>query len=610
MKSSKYLLKAAVFCTIITTGSLYAAEASASRRAEGDSGDREVVIEDSHNPAVQTHSQLKESTRFLEGVAMIEAGKLKEAEKYIPQAWVEKYASLIQNSKPGPLLPGKWGFSRAQNNKVLLFIRNWPAGHSIQLPNTEHAIHQKSAKSLSGGTIRLSWAIALEIFMNPAERDPVATVIEYNVSGDAEKAHKVHVPDWTDPSLNASPEAVKQWQEMRFGLFIHLSPCVINGQGISWTRKGSRMGRLRQGGAGVDGTYKGDPEYDQLYKQFNPQNYDANEWVLMAKNAGMKYLVMTTKHHDGFSLFDSKVSDYDIMATPYGKDMIAQLADACHKHGIKLGLYYSPRDWYHKDYGRESTHEKYIEFYLEQLRELATNYGKVDIIWFDAFDSPQYLWGDTAEKSVRMMYELQPNIVLNDRSGLRGDYDTPEQRIGIFERNRPWETCTTIGSGWAWNKNTAKTTKSLRSLVHYLLNTAGRDGNLLLGLGPRADGTFEPVQAARLMEVGEWLKKYGHTIYGTRGGPILPSKGFVSTCKENKIYLHLMNSQQSILLPDLGCNVLSAKCLIGGKVNLEMQGDKYNVTLEGAPEDPIDLIIELELDANAETIMPMELSNP
>jgi len=367
------------------------------------------------------------------------------------------------------------------------------------------------------------------------------------------------------------------------------------------------MGRLRYSGSGVNGTYKADPEYDALYKQFNPAGFDADAWAKMAKDAGMKYIVLITKHHDGFCMFDSKVTEYDIMATPYGKDIAGELAAACRRHGLKLGFYYSPRDWYHPDFGRESTHEKYNAFYLEQLRELATNYGPVDILWYDCLDSPQYLWGDVPEQSVRMLRKLQPDILLNDRGGLRGDFDTPEQRIGAFEPERPWETCATIGSGWSWNAKTAERTKSLRTCLHLLINTAGRDGNLLLNLGPRADGTFEPVQAQRLAEMGDWMSKYGHTIHGTRGGPLLPASGFASTCKGNKIYLHLMKSQTGLVLPDLGCEVLRANILNGGRAVMKKQEDYWKLTLEEAPDKEIDLIVELELDSDAETITPRKM---
>ena len=578
-------------------------------KAKGDSGDAIIQMADDASNSVQKSTVAwKDSETFLNAIKLIESGQQEEAAQYISPLWVEKHAELIVNSKPGPLLSGQWGFSRAKRDKVYLFIRNWQPGHLMQLPNTELAITKDSCRSLTGGKVKLKWAIGTEIFMDRSERDPVATVIEYTVEGDAEKLHKVSVPDWRDQELNAPGEAVKAWREMRFGLFVHWGPCSVAGTEIGWSRRGSKMGRLRYYGSGVNGVYKADPVYDNLYKQFNPINFDGDAWAKMAKDAGIKYIVMIIKHHDGFCMYDSKVTDYDIMATPYGKDITKELAAACHRQGLKLGFYYSPRDWYHTDFGREATQDKYNEFYLEQLRELATNYGKVDIFWYDCLDSPQYLWKDVPEQSTRMLRRLQPGIILNDRGGLRGDFDTPEQSIGAFERERPWETCATIGSGWSWNAKTSEGTKSLRQCLHMLINTAGRDGNLLLNVAPRADGTFEPVQAKRLAGIGQWMKKYGHTIYGTRGGPILPSKGFVSTCKGDKVYLHLMNSQQSLLLPDLGCKVLSANCLNGGKAVLEMQEDCHKLTLEEAPEDEIDLIVELELDADTEAITPRELS--
>jgi len=290
---------------------------------------------------------------------LIESGNEEEAAQYFDVKWVERFTPLIKESVPGPLLPGDWGFSRAKKNKVYLFIRNWQPGHLMQFPNTEMPILNKTCRALTGGKVSIKWAIGVEIFMDRSQHDFVTTVIEYEVKGNAEEMHKVAVPDWRDPTLNADKDAIEAWRKLKFGLFVHWGPCSVAGTEIGWSRKGSKMGRLRYGGSGVNGKYKDDPVYDQLYQKFYNEHFDAEKWALLAKEAGMTYMVPIIKHHDGFCMYDSKVMDYDVMSTPYGKDTAKQLAEACHKHGLKLGWYYSPRDWYDRNFGQEVTHDTY-----------------------------------------------------------------------------------------------------------------------------------------------------------------------------------------------------------------------------------------------------------
>ncbi len=537
----------------------------------------------------------KDPAPVQEALTLVEAGRTEEAGKVLDPGWVGRFAPLIRSTRPGPLLPGPWGFSRAAGDKVYLFIRNWQPGYLMQFPNTELPLVKNSWRSLSGGKVKIRWATGVQVFMDRSERDPVCTVIEYQVKGNAEKMHKVKVPDWRDPALNAPPAAIRAWRKLKFGMFLHWGPCSVAGREIGWSRRGSKMGRIRYGGSGVDGTYKKDPVYDSLYRKFDPVKFDATAWVKLAKAAGMKYMVLIAKHHDGFCMFDSKVTDYHLMSTPYHKDIAGLLAKACHRLGMKIGWYYSPRDWYHPDFGRTKTHRRYCKYYLEQLKELCSNYGRVDILWFDCLDSPQYLWGDTPQKSVRLVRRLQPDIVINDRAGLRGDFDTPEGRIGRFERERPWETCATISSGWSWHPG--KKAKSLEKLLGMLVKIAGRDGNFLLNVPPRPDGTFEPDQVERLEEIGAWLKKYGESIYGTRGGPFLPARKFASTCKGRKIYLHLLSGRKEVVLPGLPARVLSARVLGGGKVS--MQAGPGRILLRVEAPRPIDTIVVLHLDRPA-----------
>ncbi|MFC1706801.1 alpha-L-fucosidase [Planctomycetota bacterium] len=395
------------------------------------------------------------------------------------------------------------------------------------------------------------------------------------------------------PWLTAKPEAVRSWQEMRFGMFIHWGPVSLRGTEIGWSRKGPRRGR-RKGGTGSVPM----AEYDNLYKRFNPVEFDADQWVRIAQQSGMKYLVFTTKHHDGFSTFDSQHSEYDIMSTPYGKDICRQLADACHRHELTLGWYYSPRDWYHADFAT-ATHDRYLEFYLGQLRELCSNYGKVGVLWFDGLDSPRKLWKDAPERSFAMLRRLQPDIVLNNRGGLRGDFDTPEQRIGGFNRERPWETCMTICRQWAWKPNDRM--KSLEECLHALIRAAGGDGNLLFNVGPMPDGRIEPRQAERLQEMGQWLREYGESIYGTRGGPFKPGPWGAATCRGNRVYLHVLDwrGAQELELPLIGRELTGSRLLTGGDVQLSKTESGWRLNVAKAHQQELNTLIELTLDGAA-----------
>jgi len=391
---------------------------------------------------------------------------------------------------------------------------------------------------------------------------------------------------------------------MKFGLFIHWGPVSLKGTEIGWSRKGPRRGRAR-GGTGTIPM----EEYDNLYKSFNPVKFDADEWVKVAKDAGMKYMVFTSKHHDGFSMFDTQQTDYKITSkdSPYGKDVCRQLADACHRHGLGLGWYYSPRDWYHPDFATEN-HDRYLKFYLNQLRELATNYGKLDIFWFDGLDSPRELWGDTPEQSFKLLRSLQPDIILNNRGGLPGDYDTPEQRVGGFNRKRPWETCMTICRQWAWKPN--DTMKSEKQCIQTLLQTVGGDGNLLFNVGPMPDGRIEPRQVERLREMGAWLEKFGDGIYGTRGGPFKPGRWGASTCKDNRIYLYVMDwpEEGPLELPAVNAKIESVRPRSTQQAEVKQADTRITVDVPADQRDPIATVIELTVDTDAFTIKPVAVA--
>ena len=396
--------------------------------------------------------------------------------------------------------------------------------------------------------------------------------------------------------LNAGKQDIQAWREMKFGLFVHWGPVSLKGTEIGWSRGGERRGRTGTGSIPVE-------VYDNLYKQFNPVKFDADEWIQVAKDAGMKYMVFTSKHHDGFSMFDSKVTEYKISNSPFKRDVVEELADACHKAGLKLGYYYSPVDWYHPDY-RTETHAKYIEFIHAQLREICSNYGKIDIIWFDGLGGTAKDWD--SENLFKMIRQLQPHVIINNRAGLDADHDTPEQRIGKFQNDRPWETCMTICRQWAWKPDDQM--KSLKQCIQTLVKTVGGDGNLLFNVGPMPDGRIEPRQVDRLKEMGAWLEKYGRSIYGTRGGPFKPGVWGASTYEGNTVYVHILNwSGDKVTLPGIPRRIVASSVLTGGTLRIEQTADSIEISVPENYRQEIDTIIKLQLNGPAGEIAPVGL---
>jgi alpha-L-fucosidase len=388
------------------------------------------------------------------------------------------------------------------------------------------------------------------------------------------------------------------WKDARFGMFIHWGPVSLKGTEIGWSR-------------GREWTIE---EYDNLYKQFNPVKFNALEWVQIAKAAGMKYIVFTSKHHDGFCMWNTKYTDFNIMNSPFRRDVMKELAEACKKEGIALGFYHSTCDWHNPDFPltspggtvkrTTSNLDRYTEYLKNESVEIIKNYGPLLVMWYDV---PQQFDSVRGQGVIDYIRKVQPDIIVNNRTGAKGDFDTPEQRIGSFQINRPWETCMTIANQWAWKPNDE--VKSLEQCLHNLIRSAGGDGNLLFNVGPKPDGTIEPLQIERLKEMGKWLGKYGYSIYGTRGGPFKPTDWGVSTRKGNRIYLHILKwpgSSPKIDLPDFGMEI--KKCtLAGGRIaNLSKVKTGWEITFDGKLLQPLDTIVEIEVLGNAMDIKPME----
>jgi alpha-L-fucosidase len=422
----------------------------------------------------------------------------------------------------------------------------------------------------------------------------------------------------TEAAAGAPPaaERLAWWRDARFGLFIHWGPVSLKGTEIGWSRGGERRGYKSRG------TQIPVEVYDNLYKQFNPTRFNADEWVAIAKAAGMKYMVFTSRHHDGFSMFDTKADDYKITSpdSPFRRDVVKELAEACHRAGLRFGVYYSQPNWHHPD-AFTDRHTNYLAYLKTQVRELLTNYGTLDIFWFDGLGKTATDYD--AEARNIMIRKLQPRILINNRDGLAEDFDTPEQVIGKFQYDRPWESCITICKQWAWKPNDKM--KSLRECLETLVRCAGGDGNLLFNVGPMPDGRIEPRQVQRLEEMGDWLKKYGETIYGTRGGPWKPTRSLASTRKGNTIYLHLLGwDGTTVTLPGIPRRIIASSLMTGGTAVVNQTGRDISIRLglpaarppangaglllppgAGQPAPPqIDSILKLELDGSAMDLQP------
>ena len=397
----------------------------------------------------------------------------------------------------------------------------------------------------------------------------------------------------------AKPEALQSWRDARFGMFIHWGPVSITEKEISWSRANTNPKCPNNGPTPA-------ALYDNLYKKFNPVNFDAQAWVATAKASGMKYMILTAKHCDGFLLWDSKVDDYNIMHTPFKRDVCAELAREAHKAGMKIGWYFSPMDWRDPNCRNEKNAE-FVKHMQAEITELLTNYGKIDILWFDT-DGKSAPWDQ--ETTYKLVRKLQQDIVINERLdmgdqggwnegqiGSSADFHTPEQTVGKFDQ-RPWESCMTVSkrSQWAWGGH-ADGVKTAEQCLEMLVRCAGCDGNMLLNVGPMPNGEIAAEQAGVINEIGVWLKKYGKSIYGTRGGPWMPGEYGVSTYRDKTVYLHILKRLGDTLeLPAIPAKIVGASEMSGGKVRFIQTDKKISIVLPPKMPGVKDLIIELKLD--------------
>jgi alpha-L-fucosidase len=412
----------------------------------------------------------------------------------------------------------------------------------------------------------------------------------------------------------ANLAARKLFQDMKFGMFIHWGASSVLGSG-EWVMNNRNI-RVK--------------EYQNLQRVFNPIDFDAKAWVDAAQGAGMNYITIITRHHDGFSNWDTRESDWKITRTPYGKDALKQLADECHKRGMKIFFYYSLLDWYRNDYQYEtgktgkgtgrtakSDWNSYIRFMKAQLTELLTQYGEVSGIWFDGhWDQLDNDVDKTLSSKVNWHYDeiyelihrLQPACMIGNNHHL---LPLPGEDFQMFEKDLPGnnttgfggadistlplETCETMNDSWGYNITDRKY-KSVPALIHYMVNAAAHDANFLLNVGPMPTGKIQQEFTDTLAAMGKWMQKNSSSIYGTRGNIIPPQDWGVVTGKDKTFYIHILKSTglPYVFIPGLKATILSAQQLVGGKkVRFQQQAEGVFVYLEGISTDSIDTIIQL-----------------
>lgn len=343
--------------------------------------------------------------------------------------------------------------------------------------------------------------------------------------------------------------SAKSWFDTaRFGMFVHWGHSSQRGCELSWPLVGGAFSLPYCQSIPVE-------EYHSTASTFNPKHYHPQEWAKLAKRLGMQYAILTAKHHDGFAMFHTQQSDFSIAKSPYSKDIVGEFVEAMRSAGLRVGLYFSLIDWHHPDYPafteadkpyifgqyRQPTSEqwqRFIQFMFAQVRELLTNYGKIDLLWFDgSWERTPEQW--QAKELCEMIRSLQPEIIINDRLPGCGDFDTPEQFIPPQPPSRAWETCMTINESWGYNP-IDRSFKSPRQLIHTLCEVAGKGGNLLLNVSPMGDGKIQLELLGRLAEVESWMSANGESIIDTEAG-LEPWQFYgSSTRKGNRLYLHLL----------------------------------------------------------------------
>ncbi len=413
----------------------------------------------------------------------------------------------------------------------------------------------------------------------------------------------------TNETWEQKLERMKWWTDARFGMFIHFGLYAVPAR-HEWVKSNERIG---------------DERYREYFETFNPSRFDAKAWAKAAKGAGMKYAVLTSRHHEGFSLFDTKFSDYKITNTPFGRDLVKEFVDAFRAEGLKVGFYYSLLDWHHPDYTIDKMHPrrrnpemfgaggenvdyskenegrdmaKYRQFMKNQVTELLTNYGKIDIIWFD-FSFPgkngkdRYDWD--SEGLVRLAKKLQPEIIIDNRLDLTDwedgwDFATPEQSrpagcVEVNGRKVPWETCQTFSGSWGYARDESSW-KSAYQCIEQLVDAVSKGGNVIMNVGPTATGEFDYRALERLADYGKWLRVNGESIYGCGPAPEefapLPGTTLTYNPKTNRLYMHMLSWRFGAFQVPFGERVKCCRLLNDGS-ELRFRWNTLHLPVEKPP---------------------------
>lgn len=419
-----------------------------------------------------------------------------------------------------------------------------------------------------------------------------------------QNARKNYVPEKVE---RLSEEQMKWFRDAKFGMFIHWGVYSMLGKG-EWVLWNERLD-VR--------------EYEKLKEDFTAEAFNAKEWARTAKEAGMKYMVLTTRHHDGFCLFDSKCSEFTAPKSAAGKDFVKEYVEACREEGLKVGFYYSPMDWRFPGYFRPDLYWESAETMKkqchDQLMELMTNYGKIDLLWFDGewlalggadwcaekgwyrkenwgiseYMRVNYFW--ESEKLVNEIRKLQPDIMINNRGGWEGDFHVRERRIDGMRTDKPWDSNDCIADSWGYIPG--RPVLSLRELIKNLVSIVVRDGNYLLNIGPDGSGKMDPEQTERLRQMGKWLQLYGSTLYGLRGGPTLAERWGGTVYKGHTMYVHIVEWEKDRIILKMEPNKLKSWHVIaGGDVKLTKKGDNYQIEAALRERDAYDTILQLDFE--------------
>jgi alpha-L-fucosidase len=387
-------------------------------------------------------------------------------------------------------------------------------------------------------------------------------------------------------------QRMRWWHQARFGMFVHWGLYSAVGR-HEWVMENEAIPVA---------------EYEQLARHFTPQPNAARAWAKLARQAGQKYMVMTTKHHEGFCLFDTKLTNYSAPKQACGRDLVKEFVDAARAEGLRVGFYYSLMDWHHPDGARcaedESARRRFVDYIHGQVRELCTNYGQLDVLWYDV-NWPLTPEGWEAAQMNAMVRKLQPGIIINNRSGLTEDFATPEQRIEAADR--AWEACMTMNGSWGYQR-ADDDWKSPKTVLRNLITCARDGGNYLLNIGPRPDGSIPEESVRILTAVGKWMEKNGDTIYTAESCQVKRSAYALFTRKGNTLYMHVYFwPGEYVAISGLKAQVKSARLHAGGKT-VKFDQDRFRTRFTGlpsaAPDDPLTTIaIECDSEPVQDTMM-------